>query len=133
MDKTLEAYNRFRDAESEHDKRLQEFELLLTTLGGKDFETAIDEDGDNVLPAVASTLSPSVPELWADREQHPLWEAIRLVLSEAGELREVEIKDVLEDEGREVKNSAIQSALKTHPEIFRIRSAGRKKFVSLKK
>ena len=62
----------------------------------------------------------------------PLWEIILAILEETGELQVIELENALAHLGIETSRSAIESALKTHRNEFRIRMSGRCKFVSLK-
>lgn len=62
----------------------------------------------------------------------PLWEIISAVLEETGELQVIQLELALKNLGIETSRSAIESALKTHQNDFRIRMSGRNKFISLK-
>ena len=118
------AYNRYRDLEEEFKARSKSVERLIATLGMDEFADMLTRDGFEVIQETFS----ETPDF-----DGPLWESIREILLQAGELREMEIQEMLVSLGRrDVPASAIQSALRTHPEIFKIRSLGRKKFVSLK-
>jgi len=118
------AYNRYRDLEQEFNTRSKSAERLIFTLGTDEFVELLTRDGFEVIQE--TFLDP--PDF-----EGPLWESIREILLQAGELREMEIQEMLVSLGRKgVPASAIQSALRTHLEVFKIRNVGRKKFVSLK-
>ena len=118
------AYNRYRDLEDEFKARSKSAERLIVTLGEDGFIELLTHDGFEVIQETFT----DVPHF-----DGPLWESIREILLQAGELREVETQEMLVSLGRRgVPASAIQSALKTHPDVFKIRNLHRKKFVSLK-
>jgi hypothetical protein len=119
-----DAYNRYRDLEEEFKSRSKSIERLIITLGADEFCDMLTRDGFQVIQETFS----DPPDF-----EGPLWESIREILLQAGEMREMEIQEMLASLGRrDVPASAVQSALRTHPEIFKIRSLGRKKFISLK-
>lgn len=62
----------------------------------------------------------------------PLWEIMLAILEETGEIQVIELELVLNSLGLETGRSALESALKTHPNEFRIRGDRHGKFVSLK-
>jgi hypothetical protein len=60
----------------------------------------------------------------------PLWGIIFAVLEEVGECQVIELETELRVLGIETSRSAIESALKTHKNDFRVRMSGRNKFVA---
>ena len=65
----------------------------------------------------------------------PLWEMMVVILEEFGELRVVEMEAAFDQLGVKTSRSAIESAIKTHKNHFRVRPGGassRAKFISLK-
>ncbi|MGO9542553.1 MAG: hypothetical protein ACLPN2_18385 [Terriglobales bacterium] len=65
-------------------------------------------------------------------ESIPLWEIFATILAETGEIQVIELERMLDHLKFKTTRSAIESALKTHPNEFRVRMSGRNKFVSLK-
>jgi len=70
----------------------------------------------------------------AELSKYPLWKIIREIVRQAVDIRVYELQDHLKSFSIETTRSAIESALLTHPEEFRITRPrhGREKFVSLK-
>jgi hypothetical protein len=62
----------------------------------------------------------------------PLWKVMREILKQTAEIRVYELEDHLKSFGVKAARSAIESALATHANQFRIIKRGREKFVSLK-
>jgi hypothetical protein len=62
-----------------------------------------------------------------------LWEAMRSILKHSGEIQLVELQHALEPFGQSVTRGAIESAIKTHSDVFQARTRGRERFVSLKR
>lgn len=62
----------------------------------------------------------------------PLWKKIREVVRQTTEIRMTELEQVMNTMGHEVTRQGIESALKTHKDIFRVARKGREVFVSLK-
>jgi len=123
MEPLADSYNRYRDLEQELKTRDKSVERLLGTLGDEEWPDALLRTADAPEMDTAAVVLGSLP----------LGESVRQILSVAEELREVEIYDVLSKLGHKTTTSAIQSALRTHPEVFKVRTRGRMKFVSLKK
>lgn len=73
-------------------------------------------------------FSPSDMEL----ESYPLWKIIREILRQVPEMRVYELEAHLKNFGVVTIRSAIESALATHTEQFKITKRGREKFVALK-
>jgi len=64
--------------------------------------------------------------------RYPLWKIIREIVRQTVDLRVYELQTHLKAFGVDTTRSAIESALLTHKEEFRITRHGREKFVSLK-
>jgi hypothetical protein len=62
----------------------------------------------------------------------PLWEIMVAILEEFNELQAIEIELAFKQLGIKTSRSAIESALKTHANVFNIRTRNRDKFISLK-
>jgi hypothetical protein len=67
-----------------------------------------------------------------DLTRYPLWKIIREIVRQAVDLRVYELQTHLKAFGIDTTRSAIESALLTHKEEFKITRHGREKFVSLK-
>lgn len=62
----------------------------------------------------------------------PLWQVMVAVLEQYGELQAIELQRALEYLDHGTSRSAIESALKTHRDVFQVRESGRYRFVSLR-
>ncbi|HZR30950.1 MAG TPA: hypothetical protein VFA76_03735 [Terriglobales bacterium] len=67
------------------------------------------------------------------RQELNLWEVLAYYLEATTEARVPDIQQFLAHAGvRKITKQAIESALRTHADIFNIRLEGREKFISLK-
>ena len=66
------------------------------------------------------------------RKSTKLWRAIREIVRQATRVRIVELEAVLDSLSFKVSRQAIESAISTHPHVFRITKKGREKFVSIR-
>jgi hypothetical protein len=69
----------------------------------------------------------------ATNDDSPLWEFMKTILEQTGELQVVDLQDTLLHFGRKVTRQAIESALGAHKETFQTVVRNRDKFVSLKR
>lgn len=61
-----------------------------------------------------------------------LWMAMREILRQVVEIQVVELEQLLNGLRMKVSRAAIESALETHKDVFRIIRRGRQKFIALK-
>jgi hypothetical protein len=66
------------------------------------------------------------------RRNTKLWRAVREIVRQATRVRIVELEAVLDSLSFKVSRQAIESAISTHPHVFRITKKGREKFVSIR-
>lgn len=83
-------------------------------------------------PEFDSTVGPYISPEDTDLSRYPLWKIIREIVRQAVDIRVYELQDHLKAFSVTTTRSAIESALATHQEEFRITRHGREKFVSLK-
>ena len=128
MRELREAYNRFVDLRDEQVKHEQRTERILAILGADLAKEAGEADQDNQIKHV------DVPPVEALRDETPLWMMMEEYLRHVQEARLTEMEDFLQSSVRikEANRFAMESALKRHPEVFKVRKKGREKFVSLK-
>jgi shikimate kinase len=69
----------------------------------------------------------------ATNDDSPLWEFMKTILEQTGELQVVDLQDTLLHFGRKVTRQAVESALGAHKETFQTVVRSRDKFVSLKR
>lgn len=127
--KYADAYNRYVALQSELQEKATRIDELAGMLGPAGLLKAELEDHTN---AISDTLEvhTTIEQL---RNELPLWKAVRWYVAYSGEAR---INDVilflqaLVVDG--ANRNAIESALRRHPETFRIRMAKREKYLSLK-
>jgi hypothetical protein len=62
----------------------------------------------------------------------PLWKVARELVRQVPELQVVELENFLKLLGYKTSRQAVESAIETHRDTFRIKRRGREKFVSLK-
>jgi hypothetical protein len=121
-----EAYNEYVDLRRELEQRRSDIEKIRATLGPEHDKTVrelidhceLDSEAWKPVTVLRSNLS--------------LWEAMQHMLLAAGEARVVELQESLEALGIKASRQAIESALETHPSVFRTAKRGRDKYVSLK-
>ena len=129
MEPLYEGYNRFIDLDIEHKRHAEHANRILSSLGQEIFLETVE------LPEFSEIKHAF--HYWRNyctlHCEQPLWESIRAVLAEMGEMREADLVLAIGALGLSQSTSAIQSAVRAHPEAFVGRRARRKKFVSLKK
>jgi hypothetical protein len=133
MDSLAEAYNRYVDLRNEQIRREKRMERIMAVIGNKGLEDAMSttkNQGDSV------ALSYKMVDVDALREDLSVWEAMKEYLHYVPEARIPEIEDffigALGVNLTSVNRASIDSALKRHPETFRVRKQKREKLISLK-
>jgi hypothetical protein len=117
------AYNEFLDLREEARTRKERLERLIGLLGQADEQPH--------LPRVAQFYSGLTPDEL--RSKLPLWEAMKEYLSFVPEARIGEMEEFFAAVGfTEGNRQAMESALKRHASIFKIRKRKREKHISLK-
>lgn len=127
--KYADAYNRYVALQKELQERASRIDELAGMLGPDGALEAMREDSSD---AIGHTIEvhTSMAQL---RAELPLWKAIRWYVEYVGEARINDVILFLQALGVDGANrSAIESALRKHPETFSIRMAKREKYLSLK-
>jgi len=130
MDKLAAAYNRYVDLKGEIDSRSKRIKRLMASLGPEYLEAKVQGQSESVDDE--TNLQGDPDDL---RANFPLWRAIReYLLIVAGEAKVGDIQQFLEASTFEkCGRQAIESALRSHDNIFRVVKRGRDKYISLKK
>jgi hypothetical protein len=76
-----------------------------------------------------NNISVDLPGIYSDV---PLWEMIQEIARQVVDIRIVELETILESLGHKMSRQAIESAINTHLDKFKITKRGREKFVALK-
>jgi len=127
MDKLAPAYNRYVDLKGEIDFRSKRIQRLMGVLGGEE----LLEFG-NVDPVASETNFQGDPDDL--RAELPLWRAVQEYLLIAGEAKVGDVQSFLSGlEFEKIGRQAIESALRSHGDVFRVVKRGRDKYISLKK
>jgi hypothetical protein len=133
MEELAPAYNRFLDLQKELATRHKRINRIQAVFGPNGIKRIEEKDKSDV---VGNTLEvwPSPAQL---REDLVLWEAIFEYLSTVPESSVIDIQTFLSALGITVKNKpisrqAIESAIRTHSDVFRVIKRKGEKFVSLK-
>jgi hypothetical protein len=115
----------FNDLEREARIREDRARRVIELLGDDNFSDTRKEmlEGKDVSKEVVITTN----------DDSPLWEFMKTVLEQTGELQVVDLQDALLHFGRKVTRQAIESALGAHKEAFQTVVRNRDKFVSLKR
>ena len=111
-----ETYNRYLDLQNEWQRREKRIKRVAAIL--------VEDKHSGCLLTSAKQL----------RDELPLWEAMKEYLQYVPEARIAELEDFFHAvmlEGN-ANRQAIESALKRHPETFKVRKSKRDKFISLK-
>jgi hypothetical protein len=125
----VEAYHRVRDEMEQIAAREERVNRILGVLGLHESGRILEEEED-LARAINQTLTFSPTQL---RERLSLWEAMREYLQYVPEARIAEMEDFFSAVKMSNANrQAMESALKRHPETFKIRKDGREKYISLK-
>lgn len=133
MDSIAEAYNRYVDLRNEQIRREKRMERIMAVVGDNGINEALKATGSHEGPVAASyKLGIEVDTL---RDDLPVWEALKEYLHYVPEARIPEIEDFFGALGvnfGSVNRASIDSALKRHPETFKVRKQKREKLISLK-
>jgi hypothetical protein len=121
----LPAVVEFNDLEREAKAREDRARRVIELLGDDKFADTRKEmlEGKDVSKEVVITTT----------DDSPLWESMRTILEQAGELQVIDLQDTLLHFGKKVTRQAIESALGAHKEMFQTVVRNRDKFVSLKR
>lgn len=119
------AYNQFRDT-IEQERTVRQRVLRTVALLGDSISSA--DLADVTSDELATLANTNVL-----RSTVPLWEMVAEVLSETGETRVYELERALAQYNLHISRQALESALRTHPKVFRVRKEKREKYVSLRK
>jgi hypothetical protein len=128
MERLAESYNRFTDLAEQKRQREQRIRILMGLLPYTEHSVSISQ-----IESVPTGESHNnrVKEL---RDELPIWKAIREYLRVTRRAKVAEIASFLVAVGfvSNVTRQAIESAVKRHPQIFRLAKSGKDRFVSLK-
>jgi hypothetical protein len=128
MHKLSDAYHRYLALQRESKAHEDSANALKALLGSKAFIEAMSEDTSE---AIGDELEiyPTVGDL---RQAAPLWQHVQQYLRFVPEAQVGEIVEFLDWLEIETSRQAVESAIKTHPKMFKVRKSGRESFVSLK-
>ncbi len=129
MDKLSPQYNRFLDLQHKAVEHEQSIQGLMALLGPKFFcEAARTDETDAIGNQVEITPSPATL-----RAKSQLWESVHHYLRfvSEGEAQVPAILDFLAWVEIKTSRQAVESCIRTHPKVFRVRKKGRAKFISL--
>jgi hypothetical protein len=128
MEKLAEAYFRYRDLQEEQNRKR---ELILNLLGvlGKFFPS------ESLTPESAKLIDPHEISSSEKRKQLKLWEVLKLYLESVDRPASMsQFRDFLyclDLDEISATPQAIESAIKTHADLFRIDSSGRERLIVL--
>jgi hypothetical protein len=128
MHNLSEAHNRYLSLQRESKAHEDSANALKSLLGPDALIAAMKQDDSDSIGSEME-IYPAVAQL---REAAPLWQHVQQYLRFVPEAQVGEIVDILRWLKIEANRQAVESALKTHSRIFRVRKQGREKFVSLK-
>lgn len=128
MHKLSDAHYRYLALQRETKAHEDSSNALKALLGSKAFVEAMSEDSSDAIGEELE-IYPTVREL---RESAPLWQHIQQYLRFVQEAQVGEIVEFLAWMDIETSRQAVESAIKTHSRIFKVRPSGRERFVSLK-
>lgn len=128
LDKLHGVYLKYRSLEEKKRELRERIGYTLAMLSFNQERGLDNTDFTDV--ALDADIEESAEEL---KKKLPLWGAIVQVLRQKGsEMQIVNLHESLKWLGMGVTRQAIESALQTHRELFKITRRGREKFVSLK-
>ncbi len=129
MKAVAEAYNHFVDLREEQLRREKRIKRIIGVLGPTEHRRMMEEDMEPDYPLSTASTTPA-KEL---REQVALWEAMKEYLQYVPEARIAEMEGFFANADMPNANrQAMESALKRHPETFKVRKDKRDKYISLK-
>jgi hypothetical protein len=130
----IEACQRLRDLATWLKPQQESWRIctaLVLNAPQKDKASA-EADFDHEFPPEPDLNEPYLSAEEIKLSHYPLWKIIREIVRQAVDLRVYELQTHLKAFGIDTTRSAIESALLTHKEEFKITRYGREKFVSLK-
>lgn len=119
------AYNRYVDLKTEVDSRSKRIKRLMAILGPDSIAGLGTDEVQSELDLQG--------ESDGLREELSLWRAIEEYLIIAGETKVGDVQGFFSAMNYEVTRQAIESALRSHANKFRVVKRGREKYISLKK
>lgn len=128
LTKLADSYNRYLALKREQETHYKSSRQLAALLGPRGFLDAMKSDKSDAIGEHIEII-PSPAEL---RESAPLWQHVYQYLRFVPEAQVNEI--VLFLNGLQIYTSrqAVESTIRTHPSLFRVKKRGREKFISLK-
>jgi hypothetical protein len=117
------AYTRYLDVLALSKERRERLVTIGSLIAGSD---QVDKD---ILEDAIAERELNAKELKA---KPPLWKAIKEIVRLAHEIQVIDLEFVLEQLGLKVSRPAVESALETHEDAFRVVRRGREKFVLMK-
>jgi hypothetical protein len=125
----IKAHNEFIDLQKEAETRKKRIQILFSLVGPIDPHAPAGRGAEH---RIALNLLRESQE--ALLEKLPLWKAMREYLSHVAESRIGEMEQFFQSMNYvEGNRQAIESALRRHPKVFKIRKEKREKYISLKK
>ncbi len=127
--KLRSAYNQYIDLSRDLGRRLERTRRIVALLGPNAFLQVMKADETNVIGEYIET-TPSPRQL---RDDLVLWQAIEQYLHcvQEATIEDIQAFFVLLDI-KKVSRQAIESALKAHSKLFRVRKSGKEKYISLR-
>jgi len=119
------AYHRYMDLKDQIEDKSKRIQRLMAILG----TDSIENMGSDEVKS-ETNLQGEPEEL---RKGLSLWRAIREYLVIAGETKVGDVQGFFSGMNYEVSRQAIESALRSHLNVFRVVKRGRDKYISLKK
>src|SRR6266436_1337478 len=121
-------YNEFLDLQREAETRKKRIKTLFSLVGQQDYNAPAGQEVEHKV--AMSILRDSVENL---RLTLPLWKAMREYLSHVPEARIAEMEAFFQElKFADGNRQAMESALRRHPRVFKIRREKREKYISLK-
>jgi hypothetical protein len=128
QEKFSEAYNRYLALQRESRAHEESANALRALLGPDAFVEAMSTDKSDAV-GWEIEMSPTAQEL---REKTALWQHVRQYLRFVPEAQAGEMVSFLQWVGIRVTRQAVESAIRSHPREFAVKTRGREKFISLK-
>lgn len=129
MEQLAPSYNRFLDLRAELENKHKRIQRAMAVFGPKALVEAMKADKSDVIGETVEVF-PSAREL---RDELVLWAAIERYLAGVDEAKVEDIQAfLLAVEIPNVSRQAIESAVKTHPKVFRIVRKGRARYIALR-
>jgi len=129
MEQLSSAYNRYVDLKAEIDARGKRIQTLMAVLGVDYLEAKAAAESEVI--GEETNLQGDPQDLRAD---FSLWRAVREYLRFAGETKVGDVQQFLQASNFDkCGRQAIESALRSHDDVFRVVKRGREKYISLRK